>query len=177
MGRLVGVAALNQLSALRSIQLEEVFGMTAADLLDPAVMTRVESIEMRGVPADRAAAMRRAWKPEVPKGVYLSITGARQPGWVAQNMANPLRAWDGRDGISSPDYAKARAAWTRTTTPILAALVEDLAPDARRQLLEELGQTFARAFEELSAPWVSPDGGARRTVGRPGQPHRGGASH
>ena len=125
MGRLVDAAALNQLSRLRSLELDEVFGMTSADLLDPAVMTRLESIELRNVPADYAAATRRAWKPEVPKGVHLSITGARQPGWVTQNMTNPLRAWDGRDGISSRAYAKARATWTRTTTPLLAALAQD----------------------------------------------------
>lgn len=151
MGRLMNSAALNQLSALRSINLEEVFGMAAADRLDPAAMTRLESIEMHNVPADYATAMRRTWKPEVPKGVYLSITGARDPQWVAQNMTNPLRSWDGRDGISARAYATARRVWTHTTTPILAALVEDLAPDARQQRLAELGQAFAHAFDEVSA--------------------------
>ena len=151
MGRLTQAVALNRLTALRSIELEEVFDMSATDCLDPAVMTRLESIEMRNVPADYAAAMRRAWKPEVPKGVYLSITGARQPEWVAQNMTNPLRAWDGREGISPRRYAKARAAWTHTTATILAALVQDLPLDARRQRLEELGQAFADAFEKVNA--------------------------
>lgn len=150
MGRLQHAAALNQLTKLRSLELEEAFGMTAADCLDPTVMTRIESIDLRNVPAEYATAMRRAWKPEVPKGVYLSITGARKPEWVAQNLANPLRGWDGRDGITSRAYAKARAAWSRSTAPILAVLVDDLTGDDRRQRLDELGQAFARAFDEVN---------------------------
>lgn len=97
MGRLHRAAALNRLTGLRSLELVEVFGMTAADGLDPGVMAELEYIELRSVPADYAAAMRRAWKAEVPKGVYLSITGARKPEWVAQNVANPVREWDGRE--------------------------------------------------------------------------------
>jgi hypothetical protein len=70
---------------------------------------------------------------------------------VAQNMTNPLRGWDGREGISPRAYATARAAWTHATAPILAALVENLSLDARRQRLAELGQAFAHAFDEISA--------------------------
>lgn len=151
MGRLQHAAALNQLTALRSLELEEVFGMTAADCLDPVVMTRLEFIEMRNVPAEYATAMRRAWTSEVPKGVYLSITGARKPEWVAQNRANPLRGWDGREGIPSRAYAAARAAWNHTTPPILAALTDDVTLDARRQRLRELGGALARAFDDVNA--------------------------
>ncbi len=151
MGRLQHAAALNRLTSLRTLELEEVFGMMADDCLDPAVMTRLEFIELRNIPAEYAAAMRRAWKPEVPKGVYLSITGARKPEWVAQNMTNPLRGWDGREGITSRSYAKARAAWTRSTSPILGALIEDSPPETRRQRLAELGAAFAGAFDEVDA--------------------------
>lgn len=150
MGRLDHAAALNRLTGLRRLALEEVFGMTAADCLEPDVMTRLEAIELRSIPSDYASAMRRAWKPEVPTGVHLSITGGRTPEWVAQNMANPLRGWDGREGISSRAYARARAAWNRSTPPILAALTDDIAQDARQQRLEQLGAAFAQAFDDVN---------------------------
>jgi hypothetical protein len=150
MGRLSNATALHSLTSLRTVELEEVFGMGAADCLDPAVMANLEHIELRNVPADYATAMRRAWKPEVPKWVFLSITGARKPEWVAQNMTNPIRGWDGREGITAPAYAKARAAWNQTTSPILAVLVEDLPHDERLERLHVLGVAFARAFDDVN---------------------------
>ena len=150
MGRLEDAGALNKLRSLISLDLDEVFGMTAEDCLDPTRMTRLDHIELRNVPEGYADAMRRAWKPRTKRGVYLSISGARKPEWVAQNLSNPLRGWDGREGISSRAYAKARAAWTQSTAPILAALTEDVADDARRQRLEQLGAAFAEAFDAVN---------------------------
>jgi hypothetical protein len=151
MGRLQDASALNQLAALRSLELDEVFGMTAADCLDPVVMTRLESVVMRNVPTEYAAAMRRAWTPEVPKGVYLSVSGARKPEWVAQNSSIPLRGWGVREGISSGVYRKARAAWFQTTSPLLVALAADLSEEVRQQRLRELGRAFAQAFDQVNA--------------------------
>jgi hypothetical protein len=150
MGRLEDAGALNKLRSLISLDLDEVFGMSAQDCLDPSRMARLEHIELRNVPEDYADAMRRAWKPHTKRGVYLSISGARKPEWVAQNMANPLRGWDGREGISSRAYAKARAAWNQSTPSILAALTEDLTEDARRERLEQLGAQFAEAFDAVN---------------------------
>jgi hypothetical protein len=151
MGRLDHATALNRLTGLRTVELEEVFGMTAADCLDPGALSKLERIDLRSIPLDYATAMRHAWKPEVPNGVFLSITGARKPEWVAQKTANPLRGWDGREGISSRSYAKARSAWNESTPPILAALADDLTQEERRQLLEELGRAFGRAFDDVNA--------------------------
>jgi hypothetical protein len=150
MGQLVNAGDLNRLRSLISIELNEVFGMGAEDCLDPSKMRRLDHIDLNGVPAGYAAAMRRAWKPRVAHGVYLSITGARKPEWVAQNLTNPLRGWDGREGISSRAYARARAAWNQSTALILATLSEDMPEDARRQQLEQLGAAFAEAFDEVN---------------------------
>lgn len=151
MGRLAHAGELNRLTGLRHIEIEETFGMTASDCLDPARMTRLEYIVMRSIPLDYATATRRAWSGQVPEGVYLSITGARKPEWVAQNASSPVRDWDGRAGIPARDHAKAQAAWKRSTSPILATLLDDLPDDARHEQLKAHGVTFAQAFNALSS--------------------------
>lgn len=90
--------------------------MSADDVPDPSRMTGLEYIRVENVPAEYATAMLRAWRPEVPKGVYLSVIKARKPERVAQNLTNPLRGWDGRQGIPRRAYAKALSAWTPTSS-------------------------------------------------------------
>jgi hypothetical protein len=150
MARLERAEALNRLTRLRRISLDEVFGMTAADVLKPDQLPRLEEIQFDSIPADYAAANKRAWKPLESEGVLLSITKARRPEWVAQNLSNPLRGWDGREGITAGSYAKAKAAWNQMTPPILAALSAQLPEQERQHRLRALGEDFARAFNDVN---------------------------
>lgn len=152
MGRLVNASELNRLQRLRRIDVHEMFGMTHYDLLEPAQLNEMEYISLDCVPADYAAAMRRAWTPEAGKGVYLSISKARTPEWVRENVDNPLRAWDGREGISSRSYKKALSAWKDSTRPIRAALQADMVEAERREQLTALGAAFAEAFNDVAGP-------------------------
>lgn len=152
MGRLLNGSALNRLQGLRRIDIHEMFGMTAQDVLDPVRLNELEYISLDCVPADYAAAVRRAWAPEAGKGVYLSISKARTPEWVRENVDNPLRAWDGREGISNRSYKKALSAWKASTRPIREVLQTDLSEAERYEKLTALGAAFAESFNEVAGP-------------------------
>lgn len=152
MGRLVHPSALNQLHRLRHLDVYEMFGMTAHDRLDPDRVNTMEYICLDGVPADYAAAMRRTWAPEASKGVYLSISKTRSPEWVQENVNNPLRAWDGREGISNRTYKKALHAWKVSTRPIPEVLRAGMGEAERRERLAALGEAFAESFNEVAGP-------------------------
>ncbi|EWS99809.1 hypothetical protein N865_20675 [Intrasporangium oryzae NRRL B-24470] len=152
MGRLVNASEFNRLQQLRRIDVHEMFGMTAHDLLDPAHLAEMEYISLDCVPAEYAYAMRRAWTPEASKGVYLSISKARTPEWVRENVDNPLRAWDGREGISNRTYKKALTAWKASTRPIREVLQADMSAAERREQLTSLGAAFAESFNEVAGP-------------------------
>jgi hypothetical protein len=149
LGCLENARDLNRLKGLRTLNMFEVFGLSAEDHLDPSRMPILEYIDLESVPAEFATAMRRVWAPEVGSGVYLSITGARSAAWLEDNLNNPLRIWDGRENFPPLAYKRAIAAWTKTTTPIRKAMLDPILGPALLDRLATLGAEFARAFDKV----------------------------
>lgn len=145
LGLLHSASSLNGLASLKRLGIDGLFGMTEKDCLLPRHVPELERLALHTIPAEYAAATRRAWRPEIPQGVFLDIRAARKPEWVAENRSNPLRNWDGRGQISGGRYKKAVAQYKATRRAVLAALAEG-ADDAR---LNEIGQEYGEAFNKL----------------------------
>ncbi|MFD2029040.1 hypothetical protein [Promicromonospora aerolata] len=147
LGELTNAVALNQLPRLRELSVTGYFGMTAADCATPVRTPELEHVDLHDVPHEYATAMRRVWRPEAAHGTYLSVTGARKPGWVAENRDNPLRDWDGRAGVSKAAYRKSVAQFRRTRRQLLAAL--DHSPGDRTAAMERIGTEYGEAFNAI----------------------------
>ncbi|MFF3728617.1 hypothetical protein ACFYYM_40445 [Streptomyces erythrochromogenes] len=147
LGTLTSATALNQLARLQALTISELFGMDASDCLLPRHAPAVEEVSLYGIPADYAAAMRKAWRPHVRHGVELDIRGARKPEWAAANTANPLRDWDGREHITPTGYRKAVAQYKATRDAFLAQVTggED------HGTITEIGRAFGAAFNTLDS--------------------------
>ncbi|WP_431089821.1 hypothetical protein [Paenibacillus sp. 8b26] len=61
---------------------------------------------MTSLPADAGKLIKAAYKKEVPRGLDFSITKARKPEWLAENLDNPFRDWDGREQITAANAKK-----------------------------------------------------------------------
>ncbi|MFI0444059.1 hypothetical protein [Actinomadura sp. 6N118] len=148
LGLLRAAGELNRLASLRGISVVDLFGMTKDDRLRPQSVPELESVDLHGIPADYASAMRSTWRPEIPAGVHVSILRARKPEWVEENRSNPLRDWDGREQISTTTYKKAVAQYKTTRKAILQTIAEEPA-DGRSTLLEEIGRAYGETFNQL----------------------------
>ncbi|MBY8876276.1 hypothetical protein [Actinacidiphila acidipaludis] len=148
LGLLSAAGELNRLSRLRGIGIADLFGMTAEDVLRPSRVPEVESVDLYGIPAAYASAMRRAWRPEIPAGTYVSVRRARRREWVEANRDNPLRDWNGREQISPAVYKRAVAQYRTTRAAILQALAEPAEAEGAARM-EELGRAYGEAFNEL----------------------------
>ncbi|MFE7647844.1 hypothetical protein [Streptomyces phaeoluteigriseus] len=146
---LSSASSLNELTSLKRLRLSDVFGMAEADCLLPRRVPALESLELVSVPAEYATAMKRAWRPEEPQGVHLRIAKPRKPEWLAENLNNPLRDWDGREQISAAIYKKALAQYRATRRAVLAVLASGHSTDVLTPRLVELGEQFGEAFNEL----------------------------
>lgn len=124
LGILRNSARLNSSAHLTQVALTNLFGMTAQDCLTPESVPHLEALSLDSVPADYAEATRRLWRREVRHGTLLEVRGARPPGWVEENRANPLRVWDGRPHISARTYAHALAQFRITRDAIVTTLRE-----------------------------------------------------
>lgn len=145
LGLLHSASSLNGLGSLKRLRISGLFGMTGDDSLLPRHVPGLEALELHTIPAEYAAASRKVWRPEIPQGVFLDVRAARNPEWVAENRSNPLRDWDGRNGISGAKYKKAVAQYKATRRAVLAALAEGA--DAVR--FTEIGQEYGEAFNKL----------------------------
>ncbi|MBO0818647.1 MAG: hypothetical protein J2P30_26225 [Actinobacteria bacterium] len=152
-GVLAHASGLNLLASLKRLIITGLFGMDRADCLDPCRVPALELLGLHNIPYDYAAAMRGRWRPQVPGGTFVQITGARKPQWLAENMDNPLREWDGRAHISRARFAKATAQYKTTRRAVRAALADG---DGDPSQLTRIGREYAEAFNRLEgrAPFI-----------------------
>lgn len=154
-GELTNASSLNRLASLKRLFIHSLLGMGQTDCLHPDRVPALELLGLHNIPYDYATVMRARWRPQAPNGTLVDITGARKPEWLAENVSNPLRDWDGREHISRPRFAKATAQYKATRHAIMAALsADDGEPAASR--LTEIGREYAEAFNRLDgrAPFI-----------------------
>lgn len=152
-GFLANAASLNSLSALQSFFAVDLFGMSAQDRLDPAEVPALESLWLTSVPDAYAKAMRAAWQPEERNGTHLQISKPRKPDWIAENMDNPLRGWDGDDEIPPALYQQVMAQYRKTRRAVLDLLAADPEKtDTGIAELERIGEDYGEEFNRLDEP-------------------------
>lgn len=108
-GTLDHLPALTSLARLETLWLCDLFGYPAADFPSPHELPALVSLDLESIPADVAAHVRSAFK-KTPR-VELTIRKPRKPEWLAENVDNPLRHWDGQEGIPAATAKKSRAAF------------------------------------------------------------------
>ena len=149
-GVLINAVSLNDLEMLKRLWASGLFGMEAQDCLLPDRVPRLEFLSLHSIPADYAASMRAHWRREVANGTFVDITGARRPEWVAENISNPLREWDGRAHITGTRFKQAVNQYKATRRAVMAACAHEVA-DERRAMLVDLGRAYAEAFNRMDA--------------------------
>lgn len=149
LGTLANAKELNRLSSLRELAISNLFGMAKADCLLPDAVPTLEWLALHSVPREYGAAMRSLWLPEVRKGCMVAVTALRSGEWLAENLDNPLRDWDGRANISATKFRKSVAQYRSTRRAVLAAL-DDLGESDLKVRLKELGREYGEAFNQLS---------------------------
>lgn len=149
LGRLENAAHLNRLPSLKRLTITNLFGMTKADRLLPRSVPALESLALHSVPREYGIAMRSAWASEVAKGCSMEVTGLRGPDWLAENLDNPLREWDGRTQISAAKFRKSVAQFKSTRRAVIAALSDPTLVDLKARMIE-LGRNFGEEFNKLA---------------------------
>ncbi|MCT9933075.1 hypothetical protein N5079_22970 [Planotetraspora sp. A-T 1434] len=148
LGLLSQASSLNRLASLRRLHITDLFGMSKSDRLLPKCVPALELLCLHSVPHEYAVAMRATWRPEIPHGTFVEITAARKPEWVAENRANPLRDWDGREHISGTCYKEAVAQYKETRQAVIAVLSGHSDENLPAQLVQ-IGREYGMGFNEL----------------------------
>ena len=114
-GRMVHLShpeALGNLTELRRLTLNNCYGPSTADLPDLEQLPQLSQVEIHGIRKSVAQDLRRRWK-ELDR---LDIYGAKDDGWIAANVDNPLRDWVDDDKRWGEKACKAYAKAFRDVT-------------------------------------------------------------
>jgi hypothetical protein len=139
-GTLRNLAMLAGLARLRHLQLAEMFGYGAAEFPTRTQWPLLESLWLTSFPADCA----KIAKNEFGDCRGLSLTQPRSQAWLDDNVDNPFRSWDGRDGIAAK-HAKAAAIAYRKAS----AAIRKLAQPAAEAELTPILEAFIAAMNRI----------------------------
>ena len=144
-GTLVNFKTVSKLPELARFSCFDLFGFGADEIPTPEQMPNLSWFWMTSLPEDAAKAIKRLWKgrPEVD----LQITKPRKPEWLAQNLDNPFRDWDGAEQIPAV-AAKKAAAQYRKTRSLLMKLAAKPDESAQIQALEAVS-AYTQTFNKM----------------------------
>jgi hypothetical protein len=146
-GNLVHFDKLPEFQQLEVLTTMDLFGFTAEDIPTPDRLPNLYMFWMESLPEDAAKVTKKLYKKRKEDGLHLWISKPRKPEWLAQNLDNPFRSWDGQENIT-PANAKKAAALYRKTRADMVKLVES-SPDEMMQGATELVKLYTEGFNKM----------------------------
>jgi hypothetical protein len=149
---------LSDLPKLEVFATKDMFGFQSEDFPKPEQLPKLYMLWMTSLPEDAAKSIKQAYKNRVKQGLDLSIKQPRKPEWLPDNLDNPLRSWDGREGISPALFKKAASLYRQLSAQAraLTAAPTENSPSATnasaegiRQSLETMLGEYVEGFNKL----------------------------
>ena len=100
---------------------------------------------MTSLPETAAKAAKQLWKSK--PGMDLRITKPRKPEWLAQNLGNPFRGWDGAEHIPVSAARKAANQYRKTRSQLMKLAAEP-GEDAQAQALDAVA-AYTQTFNKM----------------------------
>nr|ABK64097.1 putative adventurous gliding motility protein [Janthinobacterium lividum] len=147
-GRVTHLSAIAQLKQLRTFTADNLFGYGADDIPSAAQLPALSTLSMSSLPDDAAKAIKANFKQAAAQGLELRISKPRKPEWLAENLLNPFRDWDGRANISPTQAKKAAQAYKQLLAGTRAI---DAAMDAASlvAVLDAMIEDYVGVFNQL----------------------------
>jgi len=144
-GNLGNFSAVGGFRELTNLSTFDLFGFGAADIPTPEQVPELRWFWMTSLPETAAKAAKQLWKSK--PGMDLRITKARKPEWLAQNLDNPFRGWDGAEHIPAAAAKKAANQYRKTRSQLMKLAAEP-GEDAQAQALEAVA-AYTQTFNKM----------------------------
>lgn len=142
------MASLAQLAQLRMFTACDLFAYTAEEFPSATQLPQLSALWLTSLPLDAAKAIKAGYKKAAAQGLDLSVTKARKPEWLAENLLNPFRDWDGREHIS-PAYAKKAALAYKNMLAVTRSIDAAMEATAAAAALEAMVTAYVDAFNKI----------------------------
>ena len=142
-GNLGNFSAVEGFRELTNLSTFDLFGFGADDIPTPEQMPELRWFWMTSLSEDTAKATKQLWKGK--PGMDLRITKPRKPEWLAQNLDNPFRDWDGAEHIPAAAAKRAARQYRKTRSQLMKLASQ---PGGDAQALEAVA-AYTQAFNKM----------------------------
>lgn len=146
-GNLINFDKVSEFSELEVLTTMDLFGFTADEVPKPESLQKLYMLWMDSLPEDAAKEVKKLYKKRKGEGLDLWITKPRKAEWLAQNLENPFRSWDGEEHIT-PANAKKAADIYRKTRAAMVKLIEAPSKDIEKDA-EALVRDYTEGFNKM----------------------------
>ncbi len=144
-GYLQNFRELKKFQELETFTTVDLFGFTGEEIPKPEELPRLTWFWMSSLPEEAAKTAKRLYKKR--EGLDLWITKGRKPEWLAENLNNPFRHWDGMEGVPASS-AKRAANLYKNLRKELFSLAKEGAEDAQAQAQAAVA-AFVKPFNRM----------------------------
>lgn len=110
-GIITNIAVMEKLQSLRTFIGEDIFGYGESEVQVLEKLPKLNRLYLESIPKEAGAYLKKRWKNKLDT---LEITRLRDEGWLADNLTNPLRHWDGSEFIPKAAYKKVFSTYKNT---------------------------------------------------------------
>ncbi|WP_322922922.1 hypothetical protein [Paenibacillus campi] len=150
-GTISGLPSLVQLTSLHCLTICDLFGFTSADFPVPEQMPQLQTLWLTSLPAEAAKAIKNRYQQRSPSSIDLDISQPRKPEWLAENLHNPFRDWDGRDHIQPAVAKKAAILYKQCLKQIRAWSQQTNDSNVVTAQLVTMIETYTETFNQMDA--------------------------
>ena len=144
-GNLGNFSAVGGFRELTNLSTFDLFSFGADEIPTPEQMPELRWFWMTSLSETAAKAAKQRWKGK--PGMNLRITKPRKPEWLAQNLDNPFRGWDGAEHIPAAAAKKAANQYRKTRSHLMKLAAEPC-EDAQAQALEAVA-AYTQTFNKM----------------------------
>lgn len=136
-GILHNLNQLKKLTELDYFQLMDFFGFTEQDFPRANEMPKLDWLSLTSIPEAVGK-----WAKKEYKAIKPDISKLRNDAWLAANMNNPFRAWDGREGVSATKAKKAFDAYKKASMQIERLNTQPHDTEAAKKIIADFVGVF-----------------------------------
>lgn len=110
-GIITNITALEHLQSLRKLIGVDIFGYGEVEVKVLEKLPKLNRLLLESIPKKAGTYLKKRWKNKLDT---LEIIRLRDEGWLADNLTNPLRHWDGSEFVPNAAYKKAFSTYKNT---------------------------------------------------------------
>ena len=141
-GVVTNITAMEHLQSLRKLIATDIFGYGEVEIKVLEKLPKLNRLYLESIPKEAGAYLKKRWKNKLDT---LEITRLRDEGWLADNLTNPLRHWDGSEFVPPTAYKKAFSTYKNTKKQMQEA--------ASREAVIAVTKEYVEAFNKLNAKY------------------------